>query len=400
MVKERKMDDLKLKKGGIRSSHNSHIEMRRPLKTPILTPPDFNIEPEKLQDDYVEYETQYLGSIPDVPMEVDITNRTEVLRFIDRGQKKNYLQNEVEVIFSICKQNIKISRRDGSEEQLLRVPINEIAAICYIKDDGIHVLAAKHGTQENCSLAVLHCKTQDIAEAICALVAQCFHLVYTDVMIDLIERTIDIAYKGASGSLSSSDSTPVIQQEAGTFHLPNERAPSTLSKTSNESGQAEIILRDYMKELQKKLKADELAQFSTLLKMWNFSNFSTAPRLPFQEFCEKLYNLYGPERKYLLARFFPFIPEKDCAYFEKFLTKHNISFSENDHGTLNSIHGMPRFYSRSISDVSISSNLANGNDLDQGTRDEFNYMLDEMKNKFEQIDASVGDPTQSYLPLK
>lgn len=31
------------------------------------------------------------------------------------------------------------------KDLLLRVPIHEIAAICYIRDDGQHILAIKHG---------------------------------------------------------------------------------------------------------------------------------------------------------------------------------------------------------------------------------------------------------------
>ena len=48
-------------------------------------------------------------------------------------------------------------------------------------------------------------------------------------------------------------------------------------------------------QLHTKLKFDELAKFSNLLKSWNYSS----NRLP--EFCEKLLSLYGPERKHLLA---------------------------------------------------------------------------------------------------
>ena len=42
-----------------------------------------------------------------------------------------------------------------------------------------------------------------------------------------------------------------------------------------------------------KLNADELRRFAFLVKAWHSS-------MPFKEFCDKVLDLYGPERKYLL----------------------------------------------------------------------------------------------------
>ena len=47
-------------------------------------------------------------------------------------------------------------------------------------------------------------------------------------------------------------------------------------------------------QLQTKLNADELRQFARLLMAWHTNR-------PFSEFCDKVLELYGPNRKYLLA---------------------------------------------------------------------------------------------------
>lgn len=48
------------------------------------------------------------------------------------------------------------------------------------------------------------------------------------------------------------------------------------------------------KQLHARLSGPELRQFAILLRRWHTD-------LPFTEFCQKVFELYGPERKYLLA---------------------------------------------------------------------------------------------------
>lgn len=386
-----------------RGSRSSLGYSRRPV--PVT---ELEIERERvnLQDELynLEYEMKYLGDIPGVSMDTDTTNRTEVLKIIDRGKKQGliplHLSYDHDALLYLNKYTIKVAKRDGQDQVLLKLPCMEIAQCCYVKEDGVHILAIKHGTQESLNLAVLHCETQAIAESFCSLVSHCFQLVYTDVMIELIEDTIDKAIvKDESISVSSS-STPTGNAKPSFYtrsitNLPaldsprhSNQAPSDISRASNESSQAEV-LRDYMWQLHTKLKFDELAKFSNLLKSWNYSS----NRLP--EFCEKLLNLYGPERKHLLAGMFPFIPERDCPYFENFLKQHDINLPENGTGTLNSIQGLPTYYSRSVSEASIASNAANSSDADLTSRAD--SVLDAIGKKMERIDLSVGDPTQYYI---
>jgi hypothetical protein len=48
-------------------------------------------------------------------------------------------------------------------------------------------------------------------------------------------------------------------------------------------------------QLSLKLSVDELRRFAQILKMWWNAG------LPFDDFCNNLLELYGPERKYLLS---------------------------------------------------------------------------------------------------
>ena len=54
------------------------------------------------------------------------------------------------------------------------------------------------------------------------------------------------------------------------------------------------VISDMCFQLQTKLNPDELRQFAKLLKAWH-------TKLPFPEFCDKVLELYGPNRKHMLS---------------------------------------------------------------------------------------------------
>lgn len=378
-----------------RSSLNRNDDLR-PLRTPELTPAGLRTESSHFDDielHYVEFETKYLGNVPGVSPETDTTNRTDVLKIIDRGKKQGliplHLNSKHDAILYLSKEKVQVSRRDTNEELLLHLQLHEIAHVCYVREERLNILAIKHGTPERLNLAVFLCDSQAMAEGICALVSCCFHVVYSAVVIDLIEDTIDIAIRDDVRS-STSNSTPTHPQFVSGSCKSLPREPDSPgphgSEVSNES-QADL-LRDYMWQLNLKLKPEELKSFSTHLKNWNYSSSK------FQEFCENLYTIYGSERKYLLAGMYPFIPEKDCHHFENFLKKHNVTLPGLS--TPSSLHGYPpQFYTRSISDISI--NTGDSSNTDFGTNTDFDSELDAMGQTMERIEVSVGETTQPYL---
>lgn len=385
----------------LRSSRSSLVrnEELRPLRTPELTSRGLRIDLnyfEEKDHHYVEFEAKYLGNIPGVPSETDTTNRTEVLKIIDRGKKQGliplHLTTEHDAILYLSKEKVQVNRRDLKEDLLLHLPLHEIAHVCYVLEERLHILAIKHGTPERLNLAVLLCDSKETAEAICVLVSCCFHVVYSAVMIDLIEDTIDIAIRDDNRSFTS-DSTTTGQHPqfvSGSCKSLEPDSPGPMGSEISGESQAEV-LREYMWQLNSKLKPEELKAFSTYLKNWNYSSNKL------QEFCENLFKLYGLERKHLLAGMYPFIPERDCQYFEKFLKQHDVSLP--GHGTLSGLHGYPpQFYTRSISDISINSNTGESSNTDFGTTADFDSELDAMGKNLERIEVSVGETTQSYLP--
>lgn len=54
------------------------------------------------------------------------------------------LTSEQDAVVSLSAYNIKLVRRDG-EDIILRVPIHDIAAVSYIRDDSLHLVVIKTG---------------------------------------------------------------------------------------------------------------------------------------------------------------------------------------------------------------------------------------------------------------
>jgi len=345
---------------------------RRPLKTVSLTPPEYQIDPQILLESYIEKEVRLAGIVNSIPLSLDPTNRTNVLRIIDRGKHEQVIpwsvNYEHDAIFCLSCHNIKITRRDG-EELLLRVAIHEVAATCYIRDDGQHILAIQFAVSNDvlikpqedlCNLAVPYCDTKACAEELCSLIGQCFQLVYTEATIEffdhrLLEATQALSVSssnittttrsGWSDNSNSNRSTPRSGRNKMSFmsqsqhnldynatsnsrdsrSLPqavNRRKTSGSSETEL-SAQAKELLQQYMQMLHSKLSASELHEFARLLK-------ASSSSMPFSDFCDKLYELYGSERRHLLAGMRPFIPEKNSSQFETFLSRIGVNGNARD----------------------------------------------------------------------
>ncbi|XP_021362275.1 cerebral cavernous malformations protein 2 homolog isoform X2 [Mizuhopecten yessoensis] len=353
-----------------------------------INPPDYPTSSAVFtQNDYKEFVVRFAGVIPGVPMEVDVTNRTEVLRIIDSGKKQGRIplqaKFEVEVILSLSKSNIKLLKKAGNEV-ILRLPIHEIAAICYIQDDRVHILSIKHGNPDNCDLAVMYCANQGQAQDICALVEKCFQMVYIEFTIQLLEQAIEVKSVHSTDSTitsSTSERPSFMSTSQDQIYSPNSKDPMARSKS--ESGNSDTSSRTklvnvYMEELPNQFNLEELTTFASLLKTLNDSS----SHMPFPEFCDQVFKLYGPKRKNLLGGLSPFIPESEYRYFADFLKKHDLK--EPEDGTLSSRNSFPGNFRRSVSDVS-----GDGSHIDD--------ILDKISTQFQKIDASMGTVSDSYL---
>ncbi|KAH9509732.1 hypothetical protein Btru_044368 [Bulinus truncatus] len=359
-----------------------------------LSPSNINYYPIKHQnliDDPVEKPVQYAGEIDGVSPHLDITNRTDVLRIIDKGKKEGFIPVNVSgehlAILSLSIFNIKISKYNATEDLLLRIPMHEIAATCYIKDDKEHILAIKFGTTESCKLAVLYCDSKPLAEEICSLVGQCFNLVYTEALFRLLDRPINAAeqhpHPGSAGSGSTliQEGPDVLPPSPFTHGPPSDSGHSKASDT----GTGKELLEDYMNKLKAKLDADELRKFLQLLNDWKKDNH-------FNLFCDKFLALLGPDRKQLLSELVPFIPEHNYQYFEEFLQRNDIQqldASSTLSSSGNNLHYSTRMSFSGVSTASsVSNNAAGGDALEN--------LLDFANTQFDSVDVDI-DP-KAYVP--
>lgn len=310
-----------------------------------------------LIDNYVDRDVKFVGIVREIPIDFDPTNRTEVLRVIDCGKEEKrlvrVLRPEHDVVFHMSAYSLKLSTRDNKENLLLHVPIHQVASVSYVNEDDLHIVGIKYGDfdyqkkqisdePQTCHLAVLYCESKAVAEEICSMTDYFFQVAYTDATMRffdkaLVEKALTEASASCSFTSNKSNGSPSrlglhSHKENGVLgflshsnlSLGNNGTLSTVASRSivrssvrpdsddELSPAANELILDYMRKLYTKLNSEELQQFAMLVKAWHTD-------LPFPEFCNKVRDLYGPDRKHLLAEMRPFIPAKDSSFFECFI---------------------------------------------------------------------------------
>ncbi|XP_074054320.1 cerebral cavernous malformations 2 protein isoform X1 [Macrotis lagotis] len=426
---------LKGEKGRDKKAHEKVTE-RRPLHTVVLSLPD-RVEPDILLNDYIEKEVKYLGQLTSIPGYLNPSSRTEILHFIDNAKRAHQLPGQLtqehDAVISLSAYNIKLVWRDG-EDIILRVPIHDIAAVSYIRDDSSHLVVLKTaqdpgispsqslcaegsktltsgslsesgvGPVEACCLVILATENKVAAEELCSLLSQVFQIVYTESTIDFLDRAI---FDGASTptrqlSLHSDDSSTKVdmkeayESEASPFlflKLPDTGGTSSSSftqpsphiKTVSESElstTASELLQDYMMTLRTKLSSQEIQQFAMLLH--EYRNGASI-----HEFCINLRQLYGDSRKFLLLGLRPFIPEKDNQHFENFLETIGV---KDGRGIITDSFGRYRRAMSTTSNSTTNGNGAAGSSDDQSAPsegDEWDRMISDISNDIEALGCSM-----------
>lgn len=424
---------LKGEKSRDKKAHEKVTE-RRPLHTVVLSLPE-RVEPDRLLSDYIEKEVKYLGQLTSIPGYLNPSSRTEILHFIDSAKRAHqlpaHLTQEHDAVISLSAYNVKLAWRDG-EDTILRVPIHDIAAVSYVRDDGSHLVVLKTaqdpgispsqslcaessrsltagslsesgvGPVEACCLVILATDTKVAAEELCSLLGQVFQIVYTESTIDFLDRAI---FDGASTpthqlSLHSDDSSTKVDvkepydSETGPFAFPECARAGGVSplpfclphaKTASESelsATATELLQDYMLTLRTKLSSQEIQQFAALLHEYRDG-------ASVHEFCINLRQLYGDSRKFLLLGLRPFIPEKDSQHFENFLETIGV---KDGRGIITDSFGR---YRRALSSTSTSTsngNRAAGSSDEQSAPsegDEWDRMISDISNDIEALGCSM-----------
>uniref|UniRef100_A0A3B3RKE4 CCM2 scaffold protein n=1 Tax=Paramormyrops kingsleyae TaxID=1676925 RepID=A0A3B3RKE4_9TELE len=399
---------LKGEKGRDKKSQEKATE-RRALHTVSVSQPDHRVDPEVLLNDYIEKEVKKTHQLP--------------------GQ----LTAEQDALVSLSAYNVKLVWRDG-EDIIVRVPIHDIAAVSYIRDDSLHLIILKTAQEPGgspcpstcpdasktqtlsslpesgpmlldvCSLLVLAVENKAAAEELCLLLSQVFQIVYTESTIDFLDRAI---FDGASTptrhlSLYSDDSSSKVDvkepydTEEFPFQGPLDMGGNSLASSpstpaspqahatsdSELSTTAAELLQDYMTTLRTKLSSQEIQQFATLLH--KYRNGSSI-----HEFCINLRQLYGDSRKFLLLGLRPFIPEKDSQHFENFLETIGV---KDGRGIITDSFGR---YRRTLSTTSNST--TNGNEAAEGVDeqpvntegDDWDRMISDISNDIEALGCSM-----------
>ncbi|XP_032877255.1 cerebral cavernous malformations 2 protein isoform X1 [Amblyraja radiata] len=420
---------LKGEKGRDKKAQEKVTE-RRPLHTVTLALPDHRVDPEILLNDYIEKEVKYLGQLASVPGYLNPSSRTEILHLLDNARRAHQLPGpltqEQDAVITVSAYNIKLVWRDG-EDIILRVPIHDIAAVSYIRDDSLHLVIFKtasdsgnstnqntegltklqvsesrSGTMEACTLVVVVAENKAAAEELCSLLSQVFQVVYTESTIDFLDRAI---FDGAStptkpmsiysdDSSSKADVKEPYDAEISNLSFqgsdtggnsPSSTLPSPQMKNINEgelSASAAELLQDYMMTLRTKLTSEEIQKFAMLLH--EYRNGASI-----HEFCISLRQLYGDGRKFLLLGLRPFIPEKDSLHFENFLETIGV---KDGRGIITDSFGRCR---RTLSNASNST--TNGNGATAGSDDqsvpsegdEWDKMISDISHDIEALGSSM-----------
>ncbi|XP_030788003.1 cerebral cavernous malformations 2 protein isoform X6 [Rhinopithecus roxellana] len=368
---------LKGEKSRDKKAHEKVTE-RRPLHTVVLSLPE-RVEPDRLLSDYIEKEVKweesveatwgtrtliipssneegalhaggqvgnptfdpylvYLGQLTSIPGYLNPSSRTEILHFIDNAKRAHqlpgHLTQEHDAVLSLSAYNVKLAWRDG-EDIILRVPIHDIAAVSYVRDDAAHLVVLK---------------TDD-----------------SSTKVD-IKETYEV--------------------EASTFCFPESvdvGGASPHCKTISESelsASATELLQDYMLTLRTKLSSQEIQQFAALLH--EYRNGASI-----HEFCINLRQLYGDSRKFLLLGLRPFIPEKDSQHFENFLETIGV---KDGRGIITDSFGRHRRALSTTSSSTTNGNRATGSSDDRSAPsegDEWDRMISDISSDIEALGCSM-----------
>ncbi|CAH1773692.1 unnamed protein product [Owenia fusiformis] len=394
------------KKKGASGKDRGSREMldRRPLKSLVLQPPHYVIDRKYLHEAFVEKEIRFAGIVGHIPITLDTTNRTDILRIIDKAKSEGRLpwttSYQHDAIFTICSRDVKITSRD--EEVLkLRLPITEISSMCYIRDDDTDIMGMLYGNPDDIGrdssqawgkFAFFYCDSRRTAEEICALCRTVCDIVYEesrtrDVLEDL-DNAIDPHENSSFSSYRTSDPVSTTRAAgAGFISQSHFGDTSTIShqmatpeRMRSESESSHVTDSD-------RLQQENVIEYTNSLTL-NFTNteikniaetlgsyLKQGARMPVQMFCETMMSIFGESRKKLLADLEPFVPAADEMQFKAFLDRHGLG----GHRTVSS--SSSRHFRRTL------SNTSNFSDIVQ--MDEFDRTLHDISAKIEKLEMSV-----------
>uniref|UniRef100_A0A1I7ZAR3 CCM2_C domain-containing protein n=1 Tax=Steinernema glaseri TaxID=37863 RepID=A0A1I7ZAR3_9BILA len=252
------------------------------------------------------YKIKYAGLVPEISSDIDPSGRTDLLKILDKAKLNGHITAHAsksdfaeDAIFDIYSYHIQIRSMENLEV-LLTVPVDMIASVGFVREEALNILPIKigerNGNREVYDLAVVYCQQSENAEVICRHLEDWFQQVYKEAVSSLESRDLS-SFKRSSGSCASPlCDRPQFITGSNTDLSITIRNPTQSSPNTSDSGNTADLVNDYITMLSACLSHEELRQFATLMKRWQEGN------MPILEFAQKLMELYGTERKHLLAR--------------------------------------------------------------------------------------------------
>ncbi|KAI6234683.1 hypothetical protein M3Y99_00787800 [Aphelenchoides fujianensis] len=283
------------------------------------------------------------GVIPEISCDIDPSGRTDLLKLIDAAE----VAGHVSIVRSPAdfKEDATLEvgpaaavvKSLSDQETLLVVPLHVLMSVGLVVEEGVNYLPLRVGEVDESGdifdLALVYTQTKEIAEDICDHLDACFQHLFHEAM-----NSPDFAGGhrddfSAIQSVSSSCVSPLDQDPAVNASFPNvtevrshKNCPSTFSLstsvTSGSSKNSLDLINEYITMLSACLSQEELHKFAILLKRWRSNE------MPVLEFAQKLLELYGQERKHLLARMRSLLRDvnrEDLSALSSFLQANGVS---------------------------------------------------------------------------
>uniref|UniRef100_A0A914ICV8 cGMP-dependent protein kinase egl-4 n=1 Tax=Globodera rostochiensis TaxID=31243 RepID=A0A914ICV8_GLORO len=259
---------------------------------------------------------------------IDPSGRTDLLKVLDRAKRDGtFPLDDGEMALLECDCDVlRVSEAPEGNNLLALIPLHQLSSVGFVREAPQNILALKVGDVEEgkpdlFDLIILFTPTEEIADEICQHLAVCFQFVYREALSTLEEDEADrdtkdcpqgdISAKFVPAAPSSATSSSLCSLPPSPFPSPSnhnnqpashqrllasvDNANST-STSSNSTKQVVELINEYLTMLSACLSHDELNKFAILMRRWR------AREMPILEFAQKLLELYGPERRHLLAR--------------------------------------------------------------------------------------------------
>ncbi|KAL3080697.1 hypothetical protein niasHT_033254 [Heterodera trifolii] len=257
---------------------------------------------------------------------IDPSGRTDLLKVLDRAKRDGSLQldgGEIALLECDCDAvRVSAAKGDDSSEPLALIPLHQLSSVGFVHEPPQNILALKVGdVDENkpdqFDLIILYTSTEEMAGEICQYLAFCFQFIYREALSTLEQNEHereerkktpqqgDISAKFAPAVPSSATSSSLCSLSPSHHNQPSvplQRAvasvynANSISTSSSSTKHAVDLINEYLTMLSVCLSHDELNKFAILMRRWR------AREMPILEFAQKLLELYGPERRHLLAR--------------------------------------------------------------------------------------------------